>query len=658
MKSNKPGLLASTLFAIAFPIHAMAALLPNGDFSNAGTSWEEVSDGGTFNFSYPATDGNPDGFGVIDNSANDGGFGIWVANDGVIMTLESLGLTAGNAYTFTQDMKILSGSNIGGVKIEYYNAAGAEIPPNTGNLYPALIGTGATWETYEFPAAIPSNATGIKVVPLWGPGSSVAFDNIGYQTTTVELPPVPNGDFENGSTSWLEIGGNTTWSYPTTGGNPDGFGQMANTGASVGLWVANGGAPLSLDSLGITAGEEVTFLQDMKLISGTQIGGLKIEFLRGAEFLGQTEDLYPTLIGNGSTWETYSFPVTINPNADHIKIVPLTGAGSTVGYDNVSFGTPPPSSNQSSATTISYGKLVEWNPTNPTSVYQPQLSFDNTNWTNLGPEIVGNTISSTFDPSNANFHRVLEQQFANEDAILNGSFELEGGTDCAESWTCFTASNQPPTRITTDFRTGTASMRIAVQNSAAGTPNQSELQYNVQAAGGTVTPGNTYDFSFWAKQISSGVSYVQNYRLQWLGSEGEILLESPGFTGFTGGNGSWTQISTNGIVAPAGAASAYIQIFGATGAVAGAEAKGEVLIDDASLITSSSGQGAPLPAIRENGIGITWQGQAGKFYQVQTSFDLVNFEDFGPPFPGGDLRSSVGEEINFLGRFYRVVELP
>ena len=74
-----------TSLALTFPLlilPCVADLFPNGDFENAGISWEEVSGSGTYGFSYPDMDGHPNGFGVIDHSAADGGFGIWVGNDG------------------------------------------------------------------------------------------------------------------------------------------------------------------------------------------------------------------------------------------------------------------------------------------------------------------------------------------------------------------------------------------------------------------------------------------------------------------------------------------------------------------------------------------------------------------------------------------------
>ncbi len=91
---------------------AVAGLVPNGDFATPnGDGWEEVSGDGSYAFSYPDSGGNPDGHGIIDHSADDGGFGIWVSNSGDSLTLDSLGLTAGKTYLFTQDMRIVSGPN-------------------------------------------------------------------------------------------------------------------------------------------------------------------------------------------------------------------------------------------------------------------------------------------------------------------------------------------------------------------------------------------------------------------------------------------------------------------------------------------------------------------------------------------------------------------
>jgi hypothetical protein len=143
---------------------------------------------------------------------------------------------------------------------------------------------------------------------------------------------VPNGDFSAGGTGWAEInGGGTTYSYPDSGGNPDGHGVMMNTTGVWGIWVANGNSPIPLASLGLTAGQTYTFVQDMKILSGANIGGLKVDFSGGPG--GSTGDLFPAS-GSG-VWATYAFSVTIPAGVTGILVVPLRGANSEVGYDNI-----------------------------------------------------------------------------------------------------------------------------------------------------------------------------------------------------------------------------------------------------------------------------------------------------------------------------------
>jgi hypothetical protein len=48
----------------------------------------------------------------------------------------------------------------------------------------------------------------------------------------------PNGHFDSpagGPGDWLEVSGGVTYSYPTTGGNPNGYGVMTDTGGCVSL---------------------------------------------------------------------------------------------------------------------------------------------------------------------------------------------------------------------------------------------------------------------------------------------------------------------------------------------------------------------------------------------------------------------------------------
>ena len=169
-------------------------LFQNGDFDHpsgpgagcdgSGDYWATNSFGAPFSFSFPTSGGNPNGYAVMDDTGG-GSFGVLVGGNVTPVPLAPMGLVAGQTYTFQQDMKILSGSSIGGFKIESWGPSG-KISDN-GGVYPTLIGDGSTWQTYTFSYTINPAATGLKIVPLWGPNSSVGYDNIGVQVPTTAL---------------------------------------------------------------------------------------------------------------------------------------------------------------------------------------------------------------------------------------------------------------------------------------------------------------------------------------------------------------------------------------------------------------------------------------------------------------------------------------
>lgn len=328
-----PSFLAVTIM----PLWVAEGMIPDGDFNAGdGLAWETTSGDGTFVFEFPATGGNDDGYGVIDNSANDGGWGIFVTNNGGELSLLELGLTAGEAYNFKLDMRIISGSNVGGFKVDFFKSG--LLDGSTGDIFPQIIGDGTTWETYTFQVSIPADTEALKLVPLWGAGSSVGYDNLTYDPDPIDIDAIteiPNGDFEAGSTSWAEGGGpNTTFAYEASGGNPDGYAVMENDGSGFGVLVANGGAIIPIEGLGLQPGFAHVFSQDMKLFSGPNLGGLKVEFYRGPTLRGEAAFTEPTPVGDGADWATYNFQVDIPLDVDGIKLVPLAGIGSRVGYDN------------------------------------------------------------------------------------------------------------------------------------------------------------------------------------------------------------------------------------------------------------------------------------------------------------------------------------
>lgn len=627
--------------------------IPNPGFETpGGASWTQV--GPITGFSYPTTGGNPGGYGVMD--ASNGQWGIWVANSDAVLTLEQLSLTAGKTYNFTMDMKLLSGTAIGGFKVDFFPSG------STGNIYPSIIGDGSNWATYTFPVAIPAGTTSVKLVPLWGPSSVVGYDNIAVNTTPVVPPPiipvVTNGDFEiAGGASWSYFNDGPTISYPTTGGNPSGHAVIdATVGGNYGVLVAFNNTEKTAVSLGLTPGETYTFQVDMKILDGTGIGGLRLEGPNGFAV-----EQRPAIIGDGTEWATYSIPFTLQNGLNPVtqfKLVALWGINSKVAFDNFKILLPAPAGPLQAMLTT--GTTVSWTATSAVNRYQPQESSNGTTWTNLGAPVIGNAASAVFDDSKSPFYQVLESVPAVKEVVYNANFTEEGfDEDEAEGWN--PVQSQWPTRLATGGRTDNgACMQIQVFNSGSDA-NGSEIQQNtknVDPLNGVITPGNTYDFSFWAKQISSGVSYVQQYKISWLDDSGAIRGDG-GVRAFSAPvGGAWTQITQPGLVAPAGATTALIQILGVTGAVEGG--LGEVLIDDVSLL--SSGFGAPnvppLAATATPTVEISWQSKTGQDYQVQSSSNLTGWSNFGGVIPGDGSIKAVYDSMVDPKKFYRVGELP
>jgi hypothetical protein len=281
----------------------------------------------------------------------------------------------------------------------------------------------------------------------------------------------------------------------------------------------------------------------------------------------------------------------------------LQGGGQNNIFDEIRVGTsygsvvsaPNPTVATTVAVSTNLASTVSWSAYS-TNVYQPQSSPDGSTWSDLGSQINGNSVTSIVDPANAAYYQVLEYYPVTTEVVANGGFDYDTGLtpDTAQNWN--SVQSQPPVWINTDGHTALGCMDLAVTNTTA-TPNGAEIQQNTILQGNPVTPGESYNFSFWAKQISSGPSYVQNYAVQWLNGPAYISQAS---ASFSGGSGTWAQITANGLVAPAGATTALIQIIGNTGAVLGGY--GEVLIDDVSLSDTAltGGPNILAPTVQQN----------------------------------------------------------
>lgn len=165
---------------------------------------------------------------------------------------------------------------------------------------------------------------------------------------------IPNGDFEDAddSLTWIRVDGSGDGPPVTfdTGGNLGGYAQVTPSGgwgilvSPVAPGASGGGVPIV--DLSLTAGGPVTFTVDMKNDSGVAgtVGGMKVEAWGGNAILGNTGDVRPTLIGDGTTWETYTFDWTLPASTEKLIFVPLWDLNSDpVGFDNVGVVVPEPS---------------------------------------------------------------------------------------------------------------------------------------------------------------------------------------------------------------------------------------------------------------------------------------------------------------------------
>ena len=306
--------------------------------------------------------------------------------------------------------------------------------------------------------------------------------------------------------------------------------------------------------------------------------------------------------------------------------------------------------------TVQLGKLVSW-PTTIGTTWTLQTSPDGNIWSNLlGPTAGLGTTNTFFDPlrpTTNTQYQVLTITNGVGNIVVNSGFETGSGS-VAGSWT--TAGSQLPTRVSIDAHGGSNCIQLLVTNSAS-SANTSEIDENISTAGGmAVVPGQKYTFSFWAKQISSGVSYVQNYGLTWLNSSGGTV-GSVGLSGFAAGNGVWSQFVVTNLVAPASAVSVSLKIYGATGAVL--HGYGGVLIDDVALAFSTGSVTNVVAATAQLGVQISWPGTVGGIYNVQCSSNLTSgsWSNLVSSVVGnGATNSIVDVMINNQSRFYRVVQ--
>jgi hypothetical protein len=179
MKKFIASLVLLSIASIASAQTWVTNAVPGGTFEPSDPAYPDItnspaSGGGTFVFTFPTSGGNPNGYAKIDSTAGGSGFAVLVFGAATPIDLSTLGLAPNVPCTFLMDMKISSGSTIGGLKVESWGPSGKI--SDTGDVRPAS--GGSTWVTYSFPFTPAPNATGVKIVPLWGANSVVDYDNL------------------------------------------------------------------------------------------------------------------------------------------------------------------------------------------------------------------------------------------------------------------------------------------------------------------------------------------------------------------------------------------------------------------------------------------------------------------------------------------------
>ncbi|MGB1129340.1 MAG: hypothetical protein ACPG4K_04770, partial [Haloferula sp.] len=533
------------------------------------------------------------------------------------------------------------------------------------DLFPSLIGTGATWENYVFPITIPAGIDGIKVVLLWGAASDVGYDNVTFDPNPVPPPPIteiPNGDFEEGNTGWAEGGApDTVFTYPTSGGNPGRYGVMTNS-AGFGIWIANGNQVIPFSGLGMVAGETYNFVQDMILLSGSTIGGLKVDFFSGETGVGSTGDMFPpALIGDGSTWESYQFEVTLPAGADGFKLVPLWGAGSSVGYDN--FRVLVPTTGPFTAS-INKGTVVSWTPVESTSTYQAQRSDDGTNWFNVGDPIVGDSVTSSFDAMGpANNYRVVESTAPEvQNGVLNPGFEDPDTPSAtnpgAEFWNILALAGDATIQVlgsSNGVTARTGSDMLVLESTTNADPGLVVVPVtDVRSDANPVIENTEYTLTFWAAHPVKNGGANPQFNL-FFQDEFGAGVGAPIFEPFASVGSDWTLVEYT-FTTPPGASFVTVGWIQAMGAGAGWQ--WVTCIDDVYLpeVIAPSEDIVDV-ATGQPGVQISWPTEIGMDYQVESSPNLSGFTSFGSLISGDGNPASVTDVMGAGSKFYRVMEV-
>ena len=157
-----------------------------------------------------------------------------------------------------------------------------------------------------------------------------------------------------------------------------------------------------------------------------------------------------------------------------------------------------------------------------------------------------------------------------DSGLINGSFEDDFNDK--NGW--ILASNMPPVRSDKEAHSGKYSLHSKLKNEFA-LPNEGHL---IQSVNNGIIGGEKYDLTFWIKEVDYGVSYVQQYMINWVSEAGPV--GNIGLTNFKGGK-NWTKVSIPKLTAPKNATGLRLMFRFVTRAIKGGS--GEVFIDDIAI---------------------------------------------------------------------------
>ena len=158
--------------------------------------------------------------------------------------------------------------------------------------------------------------------------------------------------------------------------------------------------------------------------------------------------------------------------------------------------------------------------------------------------------------------------------LINGSFEDEFNDNEIDGW--IRASNVPPVRSDKEAHSGKYSLHSKLKNERNfAVPSEGHL---IQVVKNGIIGGEKYDLTFWIKEVEFGVSYVQQYMINWISDKGQV--GNIGLTNFKGGK-KWTKILIANLTAPKDTTGVRLMFRFVTGAIEGAS--GEVFIDDIAI---------------------------------------------------------------------------